>query len=1605
MAKSKFIFSTGLESREGKLSFDDSTGNLTLTGSTVFSGSVKAHYTPSADEDLVTVEYLNGQISANDQLGELNDVTLSGVSDGHMLVYNTDVWENVAMSGDATMAADGAITISSEAVTNDMLEGSIANNKLAFSAITVTAGNGLSGGGSVSLGGTVSLAIEVDGSTIEIDSDTLRIPDSGVVTAKIADSNVTTAKIADLNVTTDKLAADAVTGAKLADDAVDSEHLVDGSVDNVHLAGNIASSKLAELDAFDTGDLAEGSNEYFTNARARAAVSVTDAGGDGSLAYNSASGVITYTGPSAAEARAHISAGGDLSYDSSTGEMSFTERTDAEVRGLVSVTDNGGDGSLSYDNSTGAISYTGPSAAEARAHFSAGTGVSLSDGEIAIGQAVATDSNVQFNNMTVDGNLTVNGDQFKIDGETVVMDDTLMEMGTVDKDAPTSATTKDLGLVMHRHDGSSASKVAMYWDESSDKFRMEQGVEESNGVLASGSASTLIANLEGDVVGDVTGDLTGNADTASALETARTLSISGDAAGSVSFDGSANADIEITIANDAIENSMLADDAVDSDQIADGAVDNVHLAGNIASSKLAELDAFDSDDLSEGSTNLYFTDARAQASGKAAISVTDAGGDGSLAYNSASGVITYTGPSAAEVRAHFDANNGVDLTSGTVSLDMNSLSGETVANAADSFAFIDATDNSTKKASLASLISGSAGSGLSYENGQLKLDASSGAIQTLNGTANEIEVSRTDATVTIGLPDDVTLAGDLTAVSASLSGDLTVAGDLFVQGSTVSVEATEVKIADATLVIASGSDNASLAAANGAGIKIGDESSPLASIIYDGADSFDVSDHMNLASGNEFKINDASILSADTLGSSVVNSSLTSVGTISTGEWNATPIATAYIADDAVTTAKIADANVTTDKLAADAVTNAKLADDAVATANIVDANVTTDKLADLGVTTAKLAADAVTNAKLADDAVQTENLVDANVTTDKLAADAVTNAKLADDAVQTANIVNANVTSAKIAADAIDGSKIADDAVDSEHLVDGSVDNAHLAGNIASSKLAELDAFDTDNLGEGSSNLYFSNARARAAVSVTDAGGDGSLAYNSASGVITYTGPSAAEARAHFSAGTGVSLTDGEISIGQAVATDSNVQFNNMTVDGNLTVNGDQFKVDGETVLLDDTLMEMGLASGEAPSSETTKDLGLVMHRHDGSSASKVAMYWDESADKFRMETGVEESAGILASGSAATLVADLEGNADSASALETARTLSISGDAAGSVSFDGSANADIEITIANGAVERAMLAADIIDGSKIEDDAIDSEHIADGSVDNAHLAGNIASSKLAELDAFDTDNLGEGSSNLYFSNARARAAVSAAGDLSYNSASGEFSFTERTDAEVRGLVSASGDLSYDSSTGVFSFTERTDAEVRGLVSVTDNGGDGSLSYDNSTGVISYTGPSAAEARAHFSAGTGVSLSDGEIAIGQAVATTDDVSFNKVTVSGSAGSHEISMHQASMIVKEVASMTSGSVVDSFDASSGGSAEYLISAKDASGNMQTNKLLVASDGTSSFVVEYGDVDSSGASGFIEFTSDVSGGNARLLINSNSSGGAVTVRFHKVEVLY
>lgn len=82
-----------------------------------------------------------------------------------------------------------------------------------------------------------------------------------------------------------------------------------------------------------TTDLTEGTNLYYLDSRARASISVTDTGGDGSLAYDNGTGVLTYTGPSASEARAHFSvaAGSGLTYNSGTGEFGTNAIPNAQL--------------------------------------------------------------------------------------------------------------------------------------------------------------------------------------------------------------------------------------------------------------------------------------------------------------------------------------------------------------------------------------------------------------------------------------------------------------------------------------------------------------------------------------------------------------------------------------------------------------------------------------------------------------------------------------------------------------------------------------------------------------------------------------------------------------------------------------------------------------------------------------------------------------------------------------------------------------------------------------------------------------------------------------------------------------------------------------------------------------------------------------------------------------------------------------------------------------------------------------------------------------------------------------------------------------------------
>jgi cytoskeletal protein CcmA (bactofilin family) len=107
------------------------------------------------------------------------------------------------------------------------------------------------------------------------------------------------------------------------------------------------------------------------------------------------------------------------------------------------------------------------------------------------------------------------------------------------------------------------------------------------------------------------------------------------------------------------------------------------------------------------------------------------------------------------------------------------------------------------------------------------------------------------------------------------TGALRIKGDLFVDGTQTVINSTTIELGDFIVGIATTATTDSLA--DGAGIKIGPDNT----FLYDHPNtSLKSSENLNLASSKVYKIDGTDVLSATTLGSGVVNSSLTSLGTL-----------------------------------------------------------------------------------------------------------------------------------------------------------------------------------------------------------------------------------------------------------------------------------------------------------------------------------------------------------------------------------------------------------------------------------------------------------------------------------------------------------------------------------------------------------------------------------------------------------------------------------------------------------------------------------------------------------------------------------------------------
>ena len=227
----------------------------------------------------------------------------------------------------------------------------------------------------------------------------------------------------------------------------------------------------------------------------------------------------------------------------------------------------------------------------------------------------------------------------------------------------------------------------------------------------------------------------------------------------------------------------------------------------------------------------------------------------------------------------FTLLGGTGLTSVASATDTITLSLDNTAVTAASYGNASAVATFTVDAQ--GRLTAASNSAISITASQIS-DKGSNLVTSLSGTANEIAVSNSGVgVVTIGLPSNVTIGNNLV-----------VTGDLTVQGNTTTLNTATLVVEDKNVVLANVASPTD-STADGAGITILGDTNKTFNWV-DATDAWTSSEHVNLASSKIYKIDGTSVLSNTTLGSGVINSSLTSLGNIATGTWSATTIGIAY---------------------------------------------------------------------------------------------------------------------------------------------------------------------------------------------------------------------------------------------------------------------------------------------------------------------------------------------------------------------------------------------------------------------------------------------------------------------------------------------------------------------------------------------------------------------------------------------------------------------------------------------------------------------------------------------------------------------------------------
>ena len=413
----------------------------------------------------------------------------------------------------------------------------------------------------------------------------------------------------------------------------------------------------------DTGDLTEGSNLYYTTARVNsdfdtrlATKSTTNLAEGTNLYYTTARFDSAFTSKDTDDLSEGTT---NLYYTQSRFNSAFGNKTTADLTENTNLyyTDTRANSAIDARVTKAFVDALGIQATSVAAdsvtlgtdttgnYVSTITGtankitVSGSGSESAAITLSLPDDVQIADSLTVAGNLTVNGTLTSLDTTNLDIEDNLFQLNA----GLTGSPVNDSGMLINR--GTADNSIFM-WDESVDKFTLGLTTADGSatGNITLNSLGTLVANLEGAVTGTVSS--LSNHDTDDLAEgsnlyytDARSRSAIS-ATGDISYNSSTGV-ISFTQSASPVTsvNTLTGAVVLDTDDIGEGST-NVYFTNARADTRInlqtganLDLSSKSTSDLSEG-TNLYYTDARARAS----ISEDST----QLSYNSTTGVLSYT---------------------------------------------------------------------------------------------------------------------------------------------------------------------------------------------------------------------------------------------------------------------------------------------------------------------------------------------------------------------------------------------------------------------------------------------------------------------------------------------------------------------------------------------------------------------------------------------------------------------------------------------------------------------------------------------------------------------------------------------------------------------------------------------------------------------------------------------------------------------------------------------------------------------------------------------------------------------------------------------------